>query len=68
MRQISERFLRVEPARDLDAPRGRAPSRNYRSSAQAERLRPLIAADRRLRELVKQREVVELSEAEDKAL
>lgn len=35
------------------------------SSSQAERLRPLIAADRRLRELVKELEALGLSEAKD---
>lgn len=35
------------------------------SSAQAERLRPLVAADRRLRQLIRELEALALSEVED---
>lgn len=35
------------------------------SAAQAERLRPLVAADRRLRQLVRELEALALSEVED---
>lgn len=45
----------------------RAPTRSHGRSArqQAERLRPLVAADRRLRQLVRELEALALSEVEE---